>query len=222
MAGDRPRICVALVGDDIETIHAAAPFADLFEVRIDLIGEVWPDVVSYLDKPWLATNRLTAEGGAWQGTEQARIDELMKALSLGASIIDIELAAPDVKNVIKEIKKSARCLVSHHDFQKTPPCEALTDIVARQKDAGADICKLVTTAGSMTDNLNILRLVRETWDTNIVSFCMGVTGQISRILSPLAGAYFTFASANTGRESAPGQLSAAELHDIYGVLGYDS
>lgn len=221
MAGGRPRICVALVDDTIETILAATPYADLFEVRIDLIGETWPDVIRHLGKPWLATNRLAAEGGAWKGTEQARIDELMKALSLGASIVDIELASPQVKDIVREIRNSARCLVSHHDFKKTPSYEILTDIVARQREAGADICKLVTTAGSMADNLSVLRLVREMRDTDIVSFCMGETGQVSRILSPLAGAHFTFASATMGRESAPGQLTAAELRGIYGVLGYD-
>jgi len=48
---------------------------------------------------------------------------------------------------------------------------------------------------------------------------MGEAGVISRILSPLFGGEFTYASTKTGSESAPGQLTIAELREIYRVLG---
>jgi 3-dehydroquinate dehydratase len=47
---------------------------------------------------------------------------------------------------------------------------------------------------------------------------MGDTGQISRILCPLAGGYFTYASVEVGKESADGQITASELAEIYRIL----
>jgi len=44
---------------------------------------------------------------------------------------------------------------------------------------------------------------------------MGECGQISRILAPRFGSFLTFAAMEIGRESAPGQLEAAALHQLY-------
>jgi 3-dehydroquinate dehydratase/shikimate dehydrogenase len=46
---------------------------------------------------------------------------------------------------------------------------------------------------------------------------MGERGEISRILSPLLGGFLTFGSLETGKESAPGQITAVKLKDIYRV-----
>ena len=46
---------------------------------------------------------------------------------------------------------------------------------------------------------------------------MGERGEISRILSPLLGGFLTFGSLETGKESAPGQITAVTLKDIYRV-----
>lgn len=219
MAGDRPRVCVALVSDDIDVMRSVEQYADFFEVRIDLIGESWLELVGHIRKSWIATNRLVAEGGKWSGSEQERIDELMKAAELGASIIDIELATEGLKDIVTDIRNRAQCLVSFHDFEKTPPLEEMKDIVSRQHLAGADICKVVVTARSMADNVTVLRLFREIPGVRLVAFAMGETGQVSRVTSPLAGGYFTFASARAGGESAPGQITAKELRAIYQSLG---
>jgi 3-dehydroquinate dehydratase-1 len=50
---------------------------------------------------------------------------------------------------------------------------------------------------------------------------MGVNGQLSRILCPLAGGYFTYASVKTGRESAKGQVTVTELREIYRMLSHE-
>ena len=95
----------------------------------------------------------------------------------------------------------------------------MKDIVKGQMKAGADICKVVTTARNFTDNLNVLRLIREFADTRIVAFAMGQVGQTSRILSPLVGADFTYGSIGEGKESAPGQITVQEMIEIYKTLG---
>jgi hypothetical protein len=52
-------------------------------------------------------------------------------------------------------------------------------------------------------------------NAHVVGIAMGEEGLISRVLSPRAGAAFTFASLSEGSETAPGQVSARSLLDIY-------
>jgi 3-dehydroquinate dehydratase-1 len=218
VAAGSPRICVAVTGADAAAIEKAAPQADLFELRIDLIGEAWRELAGRLKKPWLACNRRAAEGGGWQEGEVARIRTLLGAIALGAGIIDIEIAAPHVDKIITEVKGRALCLVSHHDLEGTPPLAQLRGIVEKQIEAGADICKVVTTATKPADNISVLRLIRSFPGQKIVSFAMGEAGQLSRVLSPLVGGYFTYASLGEGKESAAGQLTADELKTLYRML----
>ena len=48
----RPRICAAIVSGDIEKVKKAQPYADLFEVRIDLIGNDWAETAQQIKTPW--------------------------------------------------------------------------------------------------------------------------------------------------------------------------
>jgi 3-dehydroquinate dehydratase-1 len=61
----RPRICGVVTCHDEAAIAGAAPVIDLFELRLDLVGPRWPETARLLTKPWIATNRLAAEGGKW-------------------------------------------------------------------------------------------------------------------------------------------------------------
>jgi len=215
---DLPRICAVITSADLDSIKKVESMADLFEVRIDMIGESWRDVVRVLQKPWIATNRLKTEGGLWEGSEDARRGELLKALNLGAGIVDIELAAPDLDEIVPLIKKKARCLISHHDMRRTPPPAELHRIIEDELAAGADICKLVTTARSFEDNANVLGVISEFHPAEVVAFSMGPRGQMSRILCPLCGGAFTYAAANEGTESAAGQFTVSQLRRIYEML----
>ena len=214
----KAKICAVITDLNLAATYAAEPLVDLFEVRIDLIGDGWPEVARKLTKPWLACNRLTAEGGRWDRTEAERKEQLLKALEMGASIVDLELATPNLAPMVAAIKKKARCLISYHDFDGTPAAEGLKSIVERQLAAGADVCKLVTRANSIDDNLRLLRLYGEFAGRKLVAFGMGEPGILSRVLAQLAGAEFTYAALETGRESAPGQMTVAQLAEIYHLL----
>ena len=218
MARNKPRICAVIVNDDLKAVKGVEPLVDLFEVRIDLIGDSWQELVKNLKKPWIACNRSAKEGGSWQGSESKRIDELLRAIELGAGIVDIELSTPGVEAVVKQIKGRADCLLSYHDLKETPPLEKMREIVRKQLAAGADICKLVTTARSFTDNIATLQLISDFPQTRVVSFAMGALGYTSRVLCPLVGGDFTYASIEEGKESAPGQITVRDLRKIYGML----
>ena len=215
---NRPRICAVIVDNDPKAVNEVEPFADLFEVRIDLIGDGWQGLVRQLNKPWIACNRRADEGGRWEGNEAARIEKLLQAIELGADTIDIELRTQNLEQVIPMIGKRAKCLVSYHDLEKTPPLDRMKEMVQRQLTAGADICKLITTAQSPEDNLTVLQLIAEYPKIRIVSFAMGPLGFASRVLCPLVGGDFTYASIEKGRESATGQITVRELRKLYEAM----
>jgi 3-dehydroquinate dehydratase I len=215
----RPQICAVITNADFALISAVEPEADLFEVRIDLIGKDWPKVAKTLPKPWIATNRLKAEGGAWEGGEEARIAELLKAGRAGASIIDIELATPELDGIVPQIKKKTRCLISHHDNKRTPPEAELRRIIKDELASGADICKLVTTAKDFNDNIRLLNMINEFKPSQIAAFAQGQRGQMSRLLCPLAGGAFTYAALSEAGASAPGQLTVTQMRQVYGMMG---
>jgi 3-dehydroquinate dehydratase-1 len=216
---NKPRICAAITEKDIKAIKEIEPMVDLFEVRIDIIGDGWQDIVRQIEKPWIACNRLVEEGGKWQDNEARRIEKLLEAIQLGADIVDIELRTKNLDKIVNTIKKRAKCLISYHDMKKTPSLDEMKGMVKRQLKAGADICKVVGTASTFADNLNVLKLISEYPEQRIVSFAMGTQGTVSRVLCPVIGGDFTYASINKGRESAPGQITVEELINIYEMMG---
>ena len=216
---EKPRICAAIVNKNLEVIKGVEPFVELFEVRIDLIGNGWQELVKQLNKPWVACNRIADEGGKWEKGETERIEELLKAVELGASIVDIELGTRNLGEAIQPIKDKTTCLLSFHDLEKTPPLVRMKDIVQHELDAGADICKVVTTAQRFEDNLAILQLIAEFPKIKIVSFAMGPLGFTSRVLCPLVGGDFTYASIEKGQESASGQITVSDLRKLYEMVG---
>jgi len=214
----KPKICAVIISKDLEAIKAIEPFIELFEVRIDFIGNGWQQLVKQLNKPWTACNRSADEGGRWEGSEASRIEELLKAIELRANIVDIELETRNLAEVVPLIKRKAKCLLSFHELKETPSLDRMKGIIQRQLEAGADICKVATTAQRFEDNLAVLQLIAEFPKTKVVSFAMGPLGLTSRILCPLVGGDFTYASVEKGKESAPGQITVRNLRTIYEMV----
>lgn len=214
----KPRICAVITNNNEPAIRTVEPWVELFEVRIDLIGDDWPDLAIKLKKPWIACARSTSEGGKWDQSEAGKIEVLTRASELGAAMVDLELATATLKQAIPLIKKRSRCLLSVHDLTGTLPLNQLKEIVRRQLKSGADVSKVITTAQTMADNLTTLELIREFPKNKIISFAMGPLGIASRIFCPLAGGYLTYAAIEEGKESAPGQITVAQLSKIYGMV----
>jgi len=214
----KPRICAVIVNKDLEAIRGIEQFIELFEVRIDIIGDGWQELVKQLSKPWIACNRRMDEGGRWKGDEARRIEELFQAMELGAGIVDIELRTRNLEQAIGLLKKRAKCLLSFHELGGTPSLNEMREVIQRELQAGADICKVVTTAQKFEDNIAVLKLITEFPEVRVVSFAMGQLGIASRILCPLVGGDFTYGSIEKGQESAPGQLTVMGLKKIYEMV----
>jgi len=85
------------------------------------------------------------------------------------------------------------------------------------KEAGADVVKIVGTAMSVMDNMPFLEYVARA--PGSVGFAMGALGVPSRVLSPLMGGAWTYASA--GESVASGQPNVESLREAYRLMGVE-
>jgi 3-dehydroquinate dehydratase type I len=215
---NKPRICLSVIDNNPDAIRSAEVNVDLFELRLDILGDNWRNLCRILNKPWIACNRSRDEGGWGDFDTGKRIEALLEAGKGGASIIDIEYATPGLIDKVNLIKKYSQCLISFHDLESTPSLRKLIKITEEQIQSGADICKIVTTATKFEDNITLLKLISHFPGIKITAFAMGELGRTSRLFSPLCGGYFTYGCLEEGRQAASGQISISEMREIYGLL----
>ncbi|MBS7657481.1 type I 3-dehydroquinate dehydratase [Candidatus Bathyarchaeota archaeon] len=231
----KPRICVPLPIQKISELHkmirrAQDAGADFIEVRLDYLQEDILDQMDVLKKeiaeasvPLIATNREHNQGGKKVQEEKKRVEVLIKTAEIGFDYVDIELSTLDLKQTINRIANyGSKPIISYHSFKDTPSEVEMEKILKSQIEAGASVCKLVTTANTLDDSIRCLFFTyKMSKVTDIVCFAMGKIGFISRVLSPIFGALFTFSSLEQGLETAPGQIPILELKDFYRKLGVD-
>ncbi len=212
-------LCISITEKSTEKIIEAInsdTYGDLYEIRYDLADNLdLKKILSAVKKPLLITNRKKDEGGNFSGTESERISVLKEAIKLGADYIDIEFSSG--KQAIEELKKlkgRTKIILSYHNFKEIP--ENLDAIYSQLEKEKCGIIKIVTFANSINDNLKIFNLLeRHKAKKNLIAFCMSECGQISRILGLIKGSLMTYASISEGKESAPGQITAKALKEIY-------
>lgn len=221
-----PKICVCVTAggciQTAEVIRSVEPQKpDLIEVRIDYMktAEGFEEIRGATDLPLIATNRRPDQGGFFKGSEEERVASVLKACEAGFDYVDLELTSSDLHQIVEEVKAhGARLIISHHDIQGTPSKRRMNRILEKEQSFSPNICKIIGTATSSSDNLAYLNFLSGKSNIRLVCFAMGQEGTLSRILSPLFGGEFTYASVVTGHESAPGQLTIGTLREIYRLL----
>ncbi len=140
---------------------------------------VYQELFSYAgDKPVYFTNY---RGGKNEGkTDEQLAEELLELAGCGGALCDVmgdcfdkqpDELAMDQAAIDKQMKlidrlheKGAEVLMSSHVLQFTP-AERVLEIALEHQRRGADICKIVTGAGTMEqqlENLKIIHLLKET------------------------------------------------------------
>jgi 3-dehydroquinate dehydratase type I len=197
--------------------------ADLIEVRLDCLEELrsLSDLAKSTKLPLIATNKLLTEKGRFAGTEVERQHVLLNAAKSSFEYVDVDLSNPTLIKTIRNIKETgAKTIVSFHKYDGVLSASAMENVLRQEVESEANVCKIVTTAKKAEDNLIALNFVsRNVNKAKLVCFCMGEIGKVSRLLSPMFGAFFTFASLETGSETAKGQMSIQEMQTAYTLLG---
>lgn len=207
-------ICVSIGGigyteliNRIKSIHFA-------EIRIDMLDFD----NQQLKDLFLAHNNLIATCRYSKKYGDNRFEILQNCLEWGAAYVDIEIDTDEIqrKSIVDLAKKLGRkVIVSYHNYDSTPDAESLNTITQSLFDAGADIAKIACMVKLPEDNAKILGLYADF--ENLVAIGMGTAGIITRVIAPLMGAPFTFASV-AGIETSPGQLDEHELSNIVNLL----
>lgn len=195
--------------------------ADMIELRLDLLqNEIdYRAIVDGINATFICTCRDPAEGGASALDDLIRVRRLIDA-SMSCGYADVELAT--LKRRPRDVGQ-LRCeqIVSAHDFSGRPV--RLYNLIEEMNAAEAAVNKTVWTARTIRDNIEAFELLLARSKPTI-AFCMGEAGLISRVLAKKFGAFLTFASLSSAKETAPGQVTIDEMKRLYrwDALGYET
>jgi 3-dehydroquinate dehydratase/shikimate dehydrogenase len=227
-----PRVCVAVIGSDANEMSDKAeslvrdnPF---LEFRLDYLskpGLALPRLKRFLESHpgsiVIATCRRASSGGKFRGSVASQLEILNKAVLAGCQMVDVELqtATKCKPEQLQKLRGRAGLILSFHDFRGT---KKLEETLAKMVTYPADFYKIVSTATTLADNVTMIKFLSRDRDRHsLVGMCMGEQGVISRVLGVRAGSAFTFAAAAPGQETAPGQITAQELRNVYRIEQVD-
>jgi 3-dehydroquinate dehydratase / shikimate dehydrogenase len=201
----------------IAQIHSSVRYADLFELRIDLLSQ--PDIgmlVASTRKPFIATCRPVREGGRFEGTEEERFELLREAIDAGARFVDLELDAWGAgRQRLAVCKGRPQWIVSHHVLDRSPL--RVDALYAAMRKTGAGVLKFAYVAEDAWEihaALRFFALARKDRQ-RVIAIAMGEAGEASRVLYRVFGGWATFAGSEDGRQSAPGQLPASTMKKVF-------
>lgn len=231
-----PKICVPLIAKDKAELQGELNalkdvYYDLIEWRIDhyekveeeselmaaleLIRKQLPDCIL------LTTFRTIYEGGN-KITE--RYFDIYRSLieSQQIDLIDVEFSRGD--ELFTEILKLAHqhhvgVIASYHDFSQTPSKKEMMSCFEKMKNLRADIFKLAVMPKTIEDVLALLEVTykaNERFRQPIITMSMSKLGFVTRAVGELFGSAVTFGSGQ--QSSAPGQISANQLHQLLALM----
>ena len=160
--------------------------------------KVYNDLFSYAkDRPVYVTNYRTAKNDGKSDEQLA--EELLELADCGADLCDVmgdyfdrqpdevavdKTAIEKQKELIRKIHdKGSKVLMSSHVFKYTP-AERVLEIALEHQSRGADICKIVTGADTMEqqlENLKIINMLKENLKIPFLFLCGGECRILRRI-----------------------------------------
>lgn len=239
-------ICARTADELLEKIRRAEPLADVIEVRFDCLENASvADVLQRLremgsPRELLATNR-PKDGESELDESAGRVEvnaEFEHRLSFWRSIlesrlfryIDLEedLVFALTQNDVfpPELFAGHTVIGSHHNFYDTPDLGPVLEVFKPEKEIGfrCDVVKVAMTANTITDTIEQWYLLdwAKHYGLAAVPISMGEPGKWTRILGLAHGAAMTYAALESGGETAPGQITARDLLDVYRIKELDS
>src|SRR5713101_4799946 len=228
-----PRVCVAVTGaavgemvEKAETLVRDNPF---LEFRLDYLskpGLVIPKIKAFMESHpgtvVIATCRRTVAGGRFRGSMASELDILAKASAAGCQLLDVELqtASKSKPLQVQKLRGRSALILSFHDFRGT---KRLDETLQKMLAVQADFYKIVSTATTLSDNVTMIKFLAKQSDKHsLIGICMGEQGIISRVLGVRAGSVFTFAALSPDEKTAPGQVTAQELRNVYRIEQVDA
>lgn len=228
-------VCVRHAGELRAYAERAAEVADIVELRLDCLDEDQLEpalqqlagLLNGIPRPFIVTFRPAEQGGrrSLDIPERVRfwrtyLERLHKTASRGGVFADIELdlfESPHGESLREVFKDEPNLICSHHDFKRMPAdLEAIYERMARTP---ARVLKLAAQAEDITDCVAVLRMLERARreGREMIAVAMKAPGLLTRVLAPARGAFLTFGSLEGGQATAPGQVSARSLRELYRI-----
>src|SRR5713226_5784660 len=220
-------VCVARASELAQAIARAAEVADIIELRLDCLLAAELDsaksILSSLIDKVEALIILTMRSGEQGGRVSLSLDQRLQFWSSigstdGNSLRDFEL------DLVQEYQRRrdervdwSKVICSYHDFVGVP--SDLEKIYEEMTATPARIRKIAVQADDATDCIPVFRLLEraQRGDREMIAIAMGPAGIMTRILGPSRGSFLTYGSLDDESATAPGQLTANELREVYRI-----
>ncbi|WP_264435786.1 type I 3-dehydroquinate dehydratase [Coxiella endosymbiont of Dermacentor marginatus] len=223
------KICIPVTGKTLKSfllqLKKSQNLANFVELRVDYIKNINLEMLSVIakrtNKRSILCCRSKKEGGNFEGTLEKQNEILQMGNNLGFNYLDIDFC---IANKITIQNKKVKFILSYHNFEKTPNLKELKTIASHMRDFKPDILKFSVMANSKIDVKTLFQLlINKKENENMIVLGMGKQGKITRLLSPLLGAYLTFASLKETK-SALAQITYQAIENFYNnlqeILGY--
>ncbi|MDQ3799940.1 MAG: shikimate dehydrogenase [Acidobacteriota bacterium] len=240
------KICVSVCAETADEfnkqIERAEPLADFIELRFDCLkpDEMEKAAPSFREN-YISTFRPKEQGGRREISLAEREDFWNSGNDFGGGDFEEDV----VENHLYWLYHPVIC--SYHDFNGVPENLPEIYERIKNIPANIDVIKIAAHAEDITDTIAVWKLLeranaeRESVKIKkleqhkefekklktplpapepfleIIPIAMGEAGKWTRILGLAHGAFMTYAALETGSETAPGQISARDLIEVYRV-----
>ncbi|CDZ99104.1 3-dehydroquinate dehydratase [Jeotgalicoccus saudimassiliensis] len=232
------KIVVTLSGhndDEIrEEIQKAQDNIDDFDI-VEIRGDVFDalnredhgkkvrfiiDAFRPFNKEIIYTYRTAREGGSGSKTT-VEYEALLKAVCevMDIDYIDIEVQSGDkiTASVIETARaNNVKCLMSHHDFKRTPDTDDILSVINKMDELGGDLYKVAYFPQDEADVDSVTEAVtaaRKEYGHKVIGISMGESGKRTRTAQGDSASALTYGF--IARDAAPGQIHVTELRKIF-------
>ena len=237
--GAVPLICTPLVGRTADAVRAEVAAIvpkkpDVLEWRVDFFQDIGSvsaviDTARAIkaaagDLPLLFTRRSSLEGGEKIAIAEPQVVAMYGEVCAArcVDLVDYELA--NSQEQVRRIRDVSReygiaMVMSYHNFQATPPAEALVEKFVQAEKLGADVAKVAVMPKSLDDVLTLLTATLQgsrMVELPLITMSMGAFGSLSRMVGGVFGSSLTFAVGQNA--SAPGQVAIEELRTVLATV----
>src|ERR1041384_4962209 len=219
-------VCVRRIDELKAATQQAAELGDVVELRLDYLEDpqaalaIVRELIYQGGIDLIVTLRAPDQGGAGSHSYDARRSFWMRAKELPKVLFDVDFEfvnrSPDVTIDFN------RVICSHHDFTGMPA--DLDQLYEAMAASSAKVIKIAAQAADAVDCLPIFQLIdrARTEGRELIAIAMGSAGIMTRVLGPSRGSFLTYGSIDDESGTAPGQLTARDLRELYRIDQVDS
>src|SRR2546428_1994591 len=221
-------VCVSRASGIAAAMKRAAEVGELIELRLDYLQQneldsalgLLPEYLNRTDDSIILTLRSSDQGGQASIDNEARRSFWRSFGNLPSDCFaDLELdLVNDFARENSDRKPAVdwrQVICSHHDFNGVPA--DLEKVYEQIAATPARIIKIAVQANDVADCIPIFRLLdrAQREGREMIVLAMGPAGIMTRILGPSRGSFLTYGSLDDASATAPGQLTAREMREVY-------